>query len=107
MVKVSSFFVPKGFRAITIWPFIFVRTTADLDDAILLQHERIHLRQQLEGVLLFFYAWYLVEFLVRYCRTGSRMQAYRNLCMEREAYTHEADPHYLNRRKPFAFLRYL
>lgn len=64
----------------------------------LINHERIHLRQQLEMLVIPFYIWYLVEFYTK---------GYYNISFEREAYRNEHDPTYLRRRKPFAFLKYI
>lgn len=72
-----------------------------------MNHERIHLRQQLELLVIFFYIWYAIEFFVRYldCRDG--MLAYRNISFEREAYRREYDLNYLKSRPLWAFRKYL
>lgn len=107
MIIVFPFLVPKGFRAITIWPFVFVAQARDVTDEQLIAHERIHLRQQIECVVLLFYVWYLAEFLIRLLQQRTRLKAYRALSMEREAYENEGNSQYLAQRKPFSFLRYL
>jgi hypothetical protein len=43
-------------RGFAFWPFIFVVDTAD---KVLLQHEMVHIRQQLDGWLIGFYIKYL------------------------------------------------
>nr|DAX66244.1 MAG TPA: hypothetical protein [Caudoviricetes sp.] len=43
MVRKNRFLVPKGYRAITLYPFIFVRNDSDKLDKELINHERIHL----------------------------------------------------------------
>lgn len=73
----------------------------------MIQHECIHLRQQKEMLLLFFYIWYLAEYLIRLIQYKNHHRAYRKISFEREAYLYEADPDYLKRRKNFAFLRFL
>lgn len=76
-------------------------------DAIFLNHERIHLRQQLELLLIFFYLWYSIEFLFRLVQYRNRNQAYRNISFEREAYQHEDNSDYLRTRRLFRFLKYI
>lgn len=72
-------------------------------EAALLRHERIHLRQQAELLVLPFYIWYLTEYLVLRLRLP-HSAAYRRIRFEREAYAHENDPTYLAKRRPWAFL---
>lgn len=48
----------KGFKAITIWPFIFVRKECSFNE-VDLNHENIHGKQQKELLLIFFYLIYL------------------------------------------------
>ena len=107
MIIIRNNLIPfPGYKAITIWPFIFVRKSArysnDTD-----RHERIHGRQQLEMLLLPFYLWYGVEYIIRLCITRDRDRAYRTISFEQEAYTHERDEQYLQHRRWYAWLKYL
>lgn len=96
----------KGFKAITIWPFVFVRSKyedggmSDKD----VRHETIHLRQQAELLVVFFYVWYIAEWLIRLFQKGN---AYRNISFEREAYANEKDENYLKNRKHYAWFKYI
>lgn len=104
MIIVKSSIIPfRGYKAICLWPFIVVRKgkTVNWDD---INHEKIHGRQQLEMLLVFFYLWYLVEWLVRLCMKGN---AYKSISFEREAYEHECETDYLDSRKPYSWLKYL
>lgn len=92
-------------RAITLYPFILLRYRQDEKDQRLINHEKIHLRQQLELLVLLFYLWYLLEYLVGRIKGQGHYQSYRNISFEREAYTHEADNTYLQQRPAFAFFR--
>jgi hypothetical protein len=107
MVFVSKYLVPKGFRGITLYPFIFLREAKDKSNAVLVHHERIHLRQQLELLILPFYIIYVLEWFVKLCYYRNRNKAYRNLNFEREAYQNETNFEYLKKRKWFQFLRYM
>ena len=107
MVFVSKYLVPRGFRGITLYPFIFLRHAKDKKDAVLIHHERIHLRQQLELLILPFYILYVLEWLIRLCIYRNSYIAYRTLSFEKEAYLNEKDLNYLKKRKWFQFLKYL
>ena len=107
MVFVSKYIVPKGFSGITLYPFIFLREEADKQNTRLLNHERIHLRQQLELLVLPFYILYISEWLLKVCYYRNRHQAYLHLSFEREARQYEHDVNYIKRRKLFSFVRYI
>jgi hypothetical protein len=107
MVIVSKYLVPKGYLAITIWPFIFVRNKGLKDVDSLISHEKIHLKQQLELLILLFYIWYGIEYLVHYIKYKDHLKAYRSISFEVEANTYENDLDYLNTRKLFSWFKYL
>lgn len=108
MIVVAPFLFSKRFRALALYPFIFVATAADAQDRVLLQHERIHFRQQKELLFVFFYLFYALDFLRNLFRfRGNAQQAYRCICFEQEAYTFEHDATYLNSRKLFAWRVFL
>ncbi|WP_293946323.1 MULTISPECIES: hypothetical protein [unclassified Sphingobacterium] len=94
-------------NAVTIFPIIFLKYGFFRADEQLIRHERIHLRQALELGIVFFYLWYLGEFVVRFARFRDFDRAYRNISFEREAYRHENDPGYLSRRKVWTFWNHL
>ncbi|MFD2968094.1 hypothetical protein [Sphingobacterium bambusae] len=101
----TNFFSAGRAVAVTVFPFIFVISTDRAADKTLLQHENIHIRQALELGVLPFYIWYFLEFLVLYLRHRNIQQAYLHIIFEREAYRHQADIDYLQKRKRWAFLR--
>ncbi|GIJ96565.1 hypothetical protein CAPN001_11340 [Capnocytophaga stomatis] len=105
MVRVCKWLVPKGYRAITLYPFIFVRNEEDKGNAVLINHERIHLKQQAELLVVFFYLWYFIDFMWKYAKYRNWDKAYRNIIFEREAYSNESNLEYLKNRKPFQFLK--
>lgn len=93
--------------AIALWPFVFVREKKHLEDASLMCHERIHLRQQKELLVVFFYLWYGIEFIVYRVCGKSPSEAYRKISFEREAYAMEAHSEYLKNRPFWNFLKWL
>lgn len=93
----------KGFHAINLFGVLFCRNDAHLT-ASLIRHERIHTRQMLEMLIAGFYLWYVCEWLIRLCLKG---RAYERISFEREAYAHMHDPKYLEKRLPYAWIKYL
>lgn len=92
---------------ITLFPFVFIANKKLQQNKVLINHERIHLRQQLELLLVLFYIWYLIEFVVRRFQYGSWYLAYRNISFEREAYDNEKQILYLKGRLFWRFCRYI
>ncbi len=107
IVVVSRFLLRKRFSGITLWPFVVLRNRGLKSDAVFLNHEKIHLRQQAELLVLPFYVWYVIEFVIRLFQYKNRHQAYRNISFEREAHTNEKDLQYLSRRSFWSFINYL
>ncbi len=99
--------VPKGYTAITLFPFVFIKHDFLKGDKRFVNHEKIHLRQQLELLILPFFVWYALEFLIRYLHYRCCSLAYRNISFEQEAYAHEGSLGYLNRLPFWSFMRYL
>ena len=107
MILIFRHFFYRNYVGLSLWPFIILRNSSLRGDNVLINHERIHLRQQAELLLVFFYLWYLCEWLVRSLAYRDFYKAYKNISFEREAYHRERDLGYLGRRSPFSFLRYL
>lgn len=106
LLIVTNLLIRKGFTGIAIWPFIFVKRKELKSDTVFINHEKIHLRQQIEMLLIPFYIWYVLEFLVRLIQYKNRREAYLNISFEREAYENEKDLDYLKKRSFLRFLNY-
>jgi hypothetical protein len=103
--KFLDFFLSKSVIGITLAPFgIYVRED-HLNDIVVINHEKIHWKQQMEMLILFFYIWYLSELLIRVMSGVEK--AYYNLSMEREAYRNEKNLDYLMIRKMYSWVKYL
>lgn len=102
----TKFFSFGRADAITIFPFVFVREKRMLQNEVLMNHERIHLVQALELLVIPFYLLYLVEFVVRFVRVMNVEAAYRSISFEQEAYKNETDQQYLKNRKRWQFMKY-
>lgn len=90
-----------------IFPFILLRDKDLRLNQRLINHERIHLRQQLELLIIPFYIWYFIEYLFRLIQYKNAHQAYMNISFEREAFQNDEDLEFLQNRKLFNFLRFL
>ena len=107
IVLVNRFLLRKKFSGIALWPFVILKDSKFKEDVIMLNHERIHLRQQAELLVVFFYVWYGLEYLIRLIQYRNRHEAYKNISFEREAYANEKDLDYLKRRSFWEYLKYI
>lgn len=104
MIKIRNNIIPfKGYKAINICGILFIRRGVNMT-WVDYNHERIHTKQMQEMLYIFFYLWYLIEWIVRLFRKGN---AYRNISFEREAYANEQGGQYCQNRKRFAWFNYL
>jgi hypothetical protein len=94
-----------GPDGMALFPFILVRHPNP--GPTLLNHERIHLRQQAELGILLFYFWYTIEYLIRRFQYRQHYRAYRNISFEREAFANEQDLTYLRSRRWWSFWQYI
>jgi hypothetical protein len=107
IVIVFKYLIPKGFRGITLFPFILLFSTSEKQNCVVLNHEKIHIRQQLELLILPFFLWYFFEFLYRWVQYKDKKKAYWNISFEREAYSNEKDLDYLKQRSFWNFLKFV
>lgn len=89
--------------AITLWPFIFIRSEL-AGNRVLINHEKIHVVQCKEMLVLFFYLWYVIEWFVKFCWYRSFQKAYKTLSFEKEAYGNQDNLKYLKKRRHFNWL---
>lgn len=104
---VFKYFTPKGFRGITVFPFVFLLDKKDAENPVFVNHERIHVRQQLELLILPFFIWYGIEFCMRFWQLKDKHKAYRAISFEREAYANEKDLDYMQKRSFWSFFKYV
>ena len=90
--------------AIALWPFIFI---SDEGDPVTINHEKIHLRQQVELLIIGFYLLYALFWLKNLIKTGDKDKAYYNIPFEKEAFAMDNDLKYLKKRMPYAWLNFL
>ncbi len=108
MKVISSTFLPfKGFKAINLFGIIVVRKEYLPLTNRTINHEAIHTHQIKELLFVGFYVWYLTEWIVRLIYYRNLKKAYRAVCFEQEAFSHDNDLDYLHNRERFAFLRFI
>jgi len=105
-VKVPILIVKKLPAAgMAVFPFILLKSARLKNDPEIINHEKIHLRQQLELLVLPFYILYLLNYLINLIRYKKHNLAYRNIVFEKEAYTHETDLNYLKKGNWYGWIK--
>ena len=92
----------KGFVAIAIFPFMVTKIPKSKIHKTLINHERIHFRQQIELLIIGFYITYGFEFLIGLVKYKDWDLAYKSISFELEAFQNEKNLDYLKQRKIFA-----
>ena len=104
---VSKYLMPKRFKAIALFPFIVIRDNFETNNLVLINHEKIHLRQQLELLIIPFYVLYFIDYILKIILFKDKNKAYKNILFEREAYLNEENLDYLQTRPFWNWTRYL
>jgi len=105
-IKVFPSWFKTSSRGMSLYPIaIFVKRKDYSDYYKLVNHEKIHWQQQKEMLCIFFYLWYLIEWIVNIFIY--KRKAYLNLSHEQEAYDNDKNMKYLKYRKRFAWIKYL
>jgi hypothetical protein len=104
---VAKYLIPKGYRGMAVFPFVLMKYDFDKANQTFVNHEKIHLKQQKELLVIPFFIWYFLEYLFRLMQYRNKDLAYRNISFEREAYAKETDSDYLKNRSFFEFLNYI
>jgi len=107
MIIVFKLIIPNNYSSLTIWPLIFIKNEYLKKDVKLLNHEKIHLKQQKELLWIFFFIWYSVEYLILFIKHKNHNTTYKSICFEKESYLNEKNLSYLKHRKHYSFLKHL
>jgi len=103
----SKHFPPKGFLAINLFGIIIGRSEYGKLSELELNHEKIHSKQIIEMLWIFFYLFYFIEWIVRLIQFRNPLQAYYNISFEREAYSNDKNLDYLKKRKWYSSFNYI
>lgn len=91
----------KGFKCVNLFGILFVRKGCVMRD-VDFNHEAIHTAQMKEMFYIFFYLAYFLEWIYRWIKVGNSNIAYYGISFEQEAYKHQSELEYLERRKRFS-----
>ena len=106
LILIENNLIPfKGYSYINICGLIFCRR--NYISETIANHEKIHTHQQKEMLVVFFYIWYLVEWLILLINFGDSHKAYRNISFEKEARTNENNLEYLKSRKLYSWIKFI
>ena len=100
-IIINNILPPKGFKCINLFGILFCRRQLNKID---INHETIHTKQMQELLYIFFYLWYIIEYLIRLIMYRDTKLAYKNISFEREAYQNQNDLDYLSNRKHYSWL---
>lgn len=96
----------KGFIAINLFGVLFVRGDKTLSQQTVV-HERIHTKQMQEMLYVFFYFWYVLEWLIRLLVIHNPHKAYRAISFEQEARAYQQYIDYPDCRHHYSWAKYL
>jgi uncharacterized protein HemY len=103
--KIGWFLSLFPIAGITLAPFGIYIQKEYLTWRWIINHEKIHWKQQMEMLIIFFYLWYLFEWFIRIFTNFGH--AYESISFEREANANEHDLEYLNNRKHYNWLKFI
>lgn len=90
--------------AITLYPFIVINEACD--HPVIMNHEKIHLKQQRELWIVPFYTLYIWYWLKARMQGMNSQDAYMSIPFEKEAYANQNNFDYLSDRKKNAWKDY-
>ena len=92
---------------IALFPFVIINSKLSTErQKVMINHERIHIRQQIELLIFPFYILYLFNYLLNRFKYSTHEEAYRNIVFEKEAFSKERDFDYLSKRPLWNFLEF-
>ena len=99
----------KGYSFMNICAIMFTRSEDYIKrmSQATVTHEKTHTKQILEMGIVFFYLWYVIEYLIRLIIYKNTKLAYKNISFEREAYQNQNDLNYLSNRKHYNWFSYI
>lgn len=99
-----SYFAPITIWAISFGPFVWCRGEMTEETK---RHETIHYHQHLELLFIGFWLLYVSFWIRGLFKKQDGAESYRSNPFEVEAYTHESEEDYLEKRKLFSWVKYI
>ena len=101
--ELFSVFIKVG--GITLYPFIILRP--EYNNKTTINHEKIHIEQQRELLVVLFYVLYVYHWLKGKVSGLSNEAAYMSIPFEKEAYDNQYNMEYLKQRKKNSWKTYI
>jgi len=101
--RLLSYFSPINIGAIALGVVVFCRGSLTPTTK---QHETIHFQQFLETLFIGFFILYVYDYIKNCIKFKNRHIAYYNIRAEKEAYSHEETPNYLQTRKRWNWIKW-
>lgn len=89
-----------------LFPFILIKHRKNVQNKILINHELIHLRQQLELFIIPFFIIYVLNYFANLVTFRNHEKAYLLILFEKEAYLNDRNLSYLKDRKLWVWTKY-
>ena len=96
LVKFISLF--NNIAAITLYPYVFIKSSKEETSTTLIRHELIHVHQIKEVGIVPFYLIYLWDFFLGLILHRSFQRAYYSIRFEQEAYKFQKTTGYVQNR---------
>lgn len=106
MILVKNKWFPFGnYKAINICGIVFYKGDNLSDKTI--NHEKIHTKQMIELLFIFFYLWYGIEYLIIRLFHKKQNDVYHDVSFEEEAHNNDDNLNYIDTRKHYAWFKYI
>jgi len=116
MKLIKNKFIPwQGYKYIFLFGYIFTRSnrlTIDDINPIEINHESIHAKQAKYLLWIFFYLFYLIEWIIKFVISCFKHvnildYTYKSISFEQEAYYNEKNLNYLKTSNPYSWIKYI
>lgn len=99
-----KFITMNRVSGITLAPFGIYIDKQYVNHQTIVNHEKIHWKQQIEMGVVFFYLWYIIEWFIRLFTNNGN--AYKSISFEQECYENDNNLYYLSNRKHYSWIKY-
>lgn len=106
MIIIKNNLIPFGdYSTTNLFGILFTKEESLSNKTI--NHESIHTAQMKEMGFIFFYLWYVIEYVLIRLFHKKQGDAYHDVSFEEEAYNNDDNLEYLKTRKHYSWLKYI
>lgn len=106
MIIIKNNLIPFGdYSTINLFGILFTKEKSLSNKTI--NHESIHTAQMKEMGFIFFYLWYVIEYVLIRLFHKKQGDAYHDVSFEEEAYNNDDNLEYLKTRKHYSWFKYI